>query len=170
MNAEALVSSLARLPEVLPALVSTVSDDDLHFRPADGGWSILEILCHLLDEEREDFRPRLRSTLEDPTREWRAIDPEGWVTQRLYSERDRATTLREILVERESSLAWLRSLQEPDWSQTHVHPRLGPLRAGNLLASWAVHDLLHYRQILRRLFERNREASGEYSSLYAGPW
>jgi len=33
---------------------------------------------HLVDEEEGDFRLRLRSTLEDPARDWPPIDPEGW--------------------------------------------------------------------------------------------
>ena len=49
------------------------------WRPHPEHWCLLEIVCHLYDEEREDFRARLRSVLEDPSRALPLSDPEAWV-------------------------------------------------------------------------------------------
>src|SRR5690606_10869240 len=130
---------------------------------------ILEVICHLADEEADDFRARTRLTLEDPAREWPKIDPEGWARDRNYNERDLSAELDRFAAARAESLAWLRSLHEPDWQSTHEHPR-GNLTAGDLMASWAAHDALHLRQIARRLHElAARDAPGRDIG-YAGPW
>ena len=49
-------------------------------------------------------------------------------------------------------------------------PKIGPIRAGDLLASWAAHDMLHLRQIAKRKFELIQQAGGEFTTDYAGPW
>jgi hypothetical protein len=131
---------------------------------------VLEILCHLADEEELDFRPRIESTLADPTRAWRPIDPERWVHERRYDEADWDATLARWSRERARSVAWLRDLPEGDWSVRHDHPRLGSLRAGDLLVSWVVHDALHARQIVRRAYERALRDGEGFGAEYAGPW
>src|SRR3972149_8762748 len=47
-------------------------------------WNLLEIVCHLYDEEREDFRTRLRQVSEQPELAFPSIDPIGWVSEREY--------------------------------------------------------------------------------------
>ena len=59
---------------------------------------------------------------------------------------------------------------EPDWERAHDHPRLGPLRAGDLMASWIAHDLLHIRKIVRVLWEHHGRDTASYDTRYAGEW
>ncbi|MFT5290786.1 MAG: hypothetical protein ACI8QS_002876 [Planctomycetota bacterium] len=166
-----LVSNLARQPEVLRALLTGIDGDRACAKGRDGGWSILEILGHLVDEEREDFPPRLFSTLEDPERAWNSIDPEGRVAERDWNRNGNVDELLWILMtERASALARLRVLPRPDWGRTSRHPSLGTLSAADLLVSWAAHDQLHVRQILRRLFELSQDSAGAGSTDYAGSW
>lgn len=159
---------LQRGAEAIRALVEGMTDAEARWRPPSGGWSVLEAICHLKDEETEDFRQRLRLTLEDPAKEWPKMDPEGWVRERRYQERSLKPELEGFLAERRKSLEWLRSLVAPDWSRTHQHPR-GALSAGDLLASWVAHDLLHVRQIARIQYEHARALAAPYRPDYAGP-
>lgn len=168
---EYLSASLARTPETLRALLTGLDEESARRRPESGGWSILEILGHLADEEREDFVPRLFSTLEDPTRAWSSIDPEGRVAERDWNANGSVEELLWIMTtERASALARLRVFPRPDWSRTYEHPALGPLSAADLLLSWVAHDQLHLRQILKRLFELAKKAAGGASTAYAGDW
>jgi len=160
---------MQRFPPALQALLAELPPEDARLRGPEGKWSILEVICHLADEEADDFRARTRLTLEDPARDWPKIDPEGWPRDRNYNERDLSAELDRFAAARTESLAWLRSLHEPDWQSTHEHPR-GDLTAGDLMASWAAHDALHLRQIARRLYElAARDAPGRDIG-YAGPW
>lgn len=172
MNANVLIASLARFPETLRALVIGLDDATLRRRGgADGSaWSIVEILCHLADEEHEDFRARLEMTLRDPTADWPKIDPEGAARARRYQEQSPRDALERFIAARAANLKWLASLGAVNWSQAAQHPRLGALRAGDLLASWAAHDLLHLRQITKRLYEAVGREAGEFTTGYAGEW
>jgi hypothetical protein len=167
MDVGALVARLAGLPAALDALLAGLPDRDWRWRPPEGGWSILEVVNHLADEEVEDFRARLRSTLEDPTRPWPSFDPEGAVVSRRTNERDPRESLARFRAERERSLAWLRSLVAPAWENTYAHPKRA-IRAGDLLASWAAHDARHLQQVGKRLYALAVRDGAPYSVGYAG--
>lgn len=160
---------LAQGAETIAALVAGVAPDEARRRPAPDAWSLLEVVCHLHDEEREDFRPRLDVVLHRPEEAWTRIDPAGWVTARRYNERDLAEALQGFVVERERSLAWLGSLTAPDWSREYQAP-FGRITAGDLLVSWAAHDLLHTRQLVELRRARLLTQAGPHSTQYAGDW
>lgn len=170
IHAGLLIDRLERTPDALRALCAMVHHTDVSWKPDERSWSLLEIVCHLADEETDDFRARLRSTLEDPAREWAPIDPEGWVSQRNYAEQDLSERVDRFESERAASIVWLRSLDHPDWAAERVHPRFGSMRAGDLLAAWAAHDALHLRQISRRLYQLARRDAGPFDPGYAGSW
>lgn len=170
MDAARLIEALDRFGRLLPAAVGGVDPDDMRWRPPGGGWSILEIVHHLLDEEVEDFRARLDSTLHDPGRPWPGIDPEGAAAERRYNDQNPESILGRFVEERTASVEWLRHLLNPDWEKTYEHPKIGPLRAGDLLVSWTAHDALHLRQIAKRLFQLAQRDGKGYDTSYAGGW
>jgi hypothetical protein len=155
---------------VVPTLLAGLDPDDLRARPGAEDWSLLEILHHLADEEREDFPLRLRLTLEDPARAWPPIDPPAWVAARSYNERNPDEVLALFLDARRENLGWLRSLKEPAWDNTHAHPSLGPMSALRLLQAWRAHDLLHLRQMLHRRWWLLERGAGAGELAYAGNW
>jgi hypothetical protein len=169
VNSQHLIAELARFPATLRALLDGLSDDEIRFRPAAGTWSILEIVTHLADEEVEDFRARLFRTLEDPNEPWDPIAPEQWVEERRYADGKLDEVLDRFCTERASSLEALDALEDPDWNAMHEHPVIGPLRAGDLLVSWVVHDKLHHHQLVTRLHEIVLRVGGGFSSRYAEP-
>ena len=169
MDAARLIESLEHTTAALSALLADVSPDDAGWRPDPGAWSIAEIVGHLLAEERDDFRPRLRSTLEDPRAPWPAIDPERAVRDARHAGQDLARLRRAFLEERRASMTWLKELDGVDWTPTYQHAEFGPITAGDLLASWAAHDVLHLRQITSRLFRLVEAAAAPHSPRYAGP-
>lgn len=175
MNAPAVIARLQGFPSALSASISIASPDDLRWKPPSGNWSILEILCHLADEEVEDFRARLAFILEQREGPPSAIDPEGWATSRRYNEQDHKAVLARFIQERAQSCTWLQSLcsssPPADWSLAYIHPKLGPLHAGDILSAWAAHDALHLRQIAKRLHEMAaRDAAPKFQTCYAGEW
>lgn len=169
MNPNQMIDALECTGRALLALAASATPEEMRLRPAAGKWSMLEILCHLIDEERDDFRLRVRSTLEDPARSWPPIHPEDWARDRDYNARPAAAMRDEFERERAISMAWLRGLRAPDWEQHRVHPSLGPLRAGDLLASWVAHDVLHLRQMAAARVAHLETVSAPYSTRYAQP-
>lgn len=168
MDTPALLARLDRFPSVLDALLAATPAADWRFRPPEAGWSLVEIVNHLVDEEVEDFRARTRSTLEDPSRPWAPNDPEGIVVSRRYQERDGAESLRRFAEERARSMVWLAAVVDGPWSNARSHPTAGPLHAGDLLASWVAHDARHLGQIAKRLHALAARDGAPYSVGYAG--
>ena len=168
MDLQQHIRSLKRFQTVLPALLNGLSEEQLRWKPESGNWSILEIVCHLADEEVEDFRQRVKLTLESPGSDWPPIDPEGVAVSRKYNQQDFAETLQRFLDERAKSVEWLESLPEnTDWNRSYEHPT-GTLRAGDVLSGWVAHDHLHTRQIAKRLYEMTEQASRPYLTKYGG--
>ena len=169
MDVDRLMSQMLEDGERVRTLVQGVSDRQARWKPDADSWSILEVVCHLLDEEREDFRVRLDYTLHRPGEPWPPIDPGGWVTERAYNEQDLEESLAQFLSERQASIAWLRGLAAPDWETTAEAP-WGLIRAGDIFASWVAHDLLHMRQLLELHWAYVTAKMVPYKPDYAGAW
>jgi hypothetical protein len=175
VNLERIIERMSVFPSALSCAVMGVSGEEARYKPAHpryaaGAWSMLEIVNHLVDEEVEDFRTRVELTLTDPAQPWPKIDPEGVAVSRRYNERDMDDSIARFISERGRSIAWLRTLRNPDWDRAHTHPEFGPIRAGDLMASWPAHDALHLRQISKRLYELAVRDGAGYSVRYAGEW
>lgn len=169
MNIHNAVSQLKAQGQAIAALVIELSPEETRWKPARDSWSVLEVLNHLVDEEIYDFRAHLDHILHTPEQTWPEIDPLGWVTLRHYNEGDLNKTLVRFETEREKSLTWLGELTTPDW-QTTVTLSWGTLSAGDMLASWLAHDLLHLRQLVELRYLITAVASQPYQLDYAGKW
>jgi hypothetical protein len=169
-NASAIIDRLARTAPAVRALTAIVSPEDARWRPGPEHWSVLEIACHLCDEEREDFGFRVRSTIETPESPWPPLDLKDVAQIRRYNERDLARAVDGFCAERDRNIAWLRSLPNPDWSRAYNHPKVGPVSAGELLAAWSAHDALHLRQLAKRLFNLAERDGAPHPTRYAGEW
>ncbi|MCO5186298.1 MAG: DinB family protein [Anaerolineae bacterium] len=170
MNPSQLCAQLAQQAETIKALTQSVSAESARWKPSPDSWSILEVVNHLLDEEREDFRVKVDILLHRPMDPWPPIDPEGWVTTRQYNERDFAESLAAFTAERERSLDWLQTLKSADWNAAGPAPWGGTIRAGDMLAAWVAHDLLHMRQLVELHYALTLEAAQPFGVRYAGQW
>ena len=169
MNLEHFIDRLTKNRAVFKGLAKDLQVEQARWKPSSDKWSILEVVNHLYDEEREDFRQRLQLLFRDPSQPWPPIDPPNWVVQRAYNERDPNTSLNNFLEERDKSLAWLKQLSEPNWQSYKDRPD-GTLSAGDLMASWVAHDFLHIRQIARLHWQYVSAVAEPYQTQYAGPW
>jgi hypothetical protein len=169
MDHEHLFHQLARHRAVFHDLLEKVGDAEVRWKPAPDKWCLLEVACHLLDEEREDFRARVQHVLMTPEAPLPQIDPPGWVTARRYMDQDFATVLERFLAERDKSVDWLWSLDAPPWRNAHPHPRFGPMSAELFLVNWVAHDHHHIRQINNLRYGYLHSTSPEPLD-YAGPW
>ncbi len=170
MDSSSLIGRLKAGAEMIHRLVDSLTADHACWKPAPGKWSIVEVAAHLLDEEREDFRVRLDLLLHEPGKTWPGIDPKAWVKERGYAERDLQETLGLFMEERKKSIEWLENLESPKWENVYEHPLLGAIRAGDILAAWTGHDLLHVRQIAGIHWEYVKHLAEPHVLDYAGEW
>jgi uncharacterized damage-inducible protein DinB len=169
MDVNYAVAQMTCQAQAIQALVEGVSDEQARWKPGPDDWSILEVINHLYDEEIEDFRAHLDLVLHHPNEPWSGIDPQGWVTARHYNERELQASLDNLRRARQESLAWLQSLLAPDWQAVRPAP-FGEIRAGDMLAAWVAHDLLHMRQLVELHWAYTTQQLQPYGVRYAGVW
>ena len=169
VNVQDFILRFTRNADAIGALAAGVEPEQARWRPEPDKWSITEVINHLYDEEREDFRMRLDITLHKPGETWPPIDPPGWAIERKYNERDLAESLERWQSERAKSIEWLGRIEAPDWERAYEHPKIGRLTAGDLLVSWLCHDFLHIRQLGRLHYLYAEHVAAPHSPAYAGP-
>jgi hypothetical protein len=132
---KALYQELQNSTEMIRALLFGITQAEACIRPDADSWSILEVTCHLYDEERQDFRDHLDLILHRQEEEWPAIDPQSWITERRYNEQNFTEMQQKFFAEREKSLEWLKGLSSADW-ETSYTSQFGSMKAGTMFASW----------------------------------
>jgi hypothetical protein len=126
-------------------------------------WSAYDIVGHLIHGERTDWIPRAELLLaHGETRPFTPFDRFAQFTN------SRGKSLHELLDifarARGDSLQRLESLRlrTADLERKGLHPELGRVNLGQLLATWVAHDLNHLAQIARVMGRQYTEA--------VGPW
>ncbi len=170
MNFDLFLTRFGATPDTLSTLLQDVPLELARWKPDANPWSMLEIVCHMADEERRDFRPRLQSLLFDEPAgsSITPIDPPAWVIEGNYQARDLTSSLSDFQLERQQSLAWLRSLPA-DFKLERTAPDR-EISAGQVLYSWLAHDYLHIRQITRLHYDFLAFKAQAYDIGYAGTW
>jgi len=168
MNTSYIIRELDLNKVTFEQRLKVKSQEEIYWKPNPEHWCLLEIVCHLVDEEVEDFRTRVKTAL-IPDLPFVPIDPEGWVTSGAYIAQDYDAKVSAWLAEREKSLHWLQSLGMVNWESSLDHPELGPISAYRFLANWLTHDHIHIRQILKVKQAYLAHISGQ-DLRYAGNW
>ncbi len=170
MHHVTIARQLAQQTQTIRSLAAGITVEQARWKPSLVDWSILEVINHLYDEEREDFRPRVAYILHGTGEAPAAIDPVAWVTERGYNERTLAQSLQNFLEERERSVAWLHELPQSGWDNSYAHPSGFTISARQMLACWAAHDLLHARQLVELHYAWHQTQVAPLSLVYAGDW
>lgn len=154
---------LARTPTALRGLLSGVPEAWARADEGPGTWSPYDIVGHLIHGERCDWLPRIRRLLEHG--ETVAFDPFDRFAQfRESGGRPLDELLDEFTAARARSLVDLAALRlaPADLARAGTHPAFGRVTLGQLLSTWAVHDLGHLAQACRAMAGRYRDD--------VGPW
>lgn len=160
---EQAIAILSRTPSTLKSLLRGLAADWTMGNEGPDTWSPFDIIGHLIHGEETDWIPRARIILEHG--ESRAFEPFDRFAQ---FEKSKGKSLEELLDKFESlrnrNLAALEQMNiRPDQlARRGTHPELGIVTLGELLATWAAHDLSHIAQAVRVMCKQYSEA--------VGPW
>ena len=157
------VALLERTPATLDALLRGMPVPWLACDEGPETWSPYVVVGHLIHGEKTDWIPRARRILDDG--EKKAFDPFDRFAQLRDSKgKSLAELLDEFSILRRKSLDQLAELKlgERDLERRGRHPELGAVTLGELLATWAVHDLDHVAQMYSAL-------AGSHDTD-VGPW
>lgn len=154
---------LERTPKVLKNLLSDLPDEWVHGDEGQNTWSPFDVIGHLIHGEKTDWMVRAEIILgSSPHKEFVPFD------RFAQFESNRGKTLKALLAEfealRKANLKSLRSknLSLADLNLQGIHPELGVVTLGHLLAAWVVHDLGHIAQISRVMAKQYKDE--------VGPW
>jgi len=154
---------LSRTPATLRALLEDLPVAWLEADEGEGTFSPRDVVGHLIHGEKTDWVPRLRLILASgETQPFVPFDRFGF--REAIRERPMGALLAEFESLRAANMSTLRelALTPAQLALRGRHPELGPVTLGQLLATWAVHDLNHIGQVVRVMSKR-------YSAA-VGPW
>lgn len=157
------IEILERTPRVLRALLEGLSEPWLTGNEGPATFNAYDVLGHLIDGEEEDWIPRLRILLEHgPSKPFEPFD------RFQFKEKTKGKSVGELLQTfdelRRENLAALDhlNLEPAQYELKGTHPEFGPVTVGQLIATWAAHDLGHIGQIARALAKQYKTT--------VGPW
>jgi uncharacterized damage-inducible protein DinB len=160
-----VVAILSRSPAALGAMLDGLPEALLTRRPGENAFSALDVLGHLIHGEKTDWVPRIQLILSrGATQPFVPFDRYG------FRDAIRGRSAKSLLAEfeslRRSNLSFLQglSLTSAQLSLRGQHPELGPVTLGQLVATWAVHDLNHVGQVARVISGRYAEAVGPWKA------
>jgi hypothetical protein len=160
-----VVAILSRTPAVLDGMLRRLPEALLTTRARPDTFSPLDVLGHLISGEKTDWVPRIKLILKSGTAEpFAPFDRFGFREAILGRAADEL--LAEFASLRASNLAFLKdlSLTTEQRSLQGLHPDFGPVTLGQLLTTWAVHDLNHISQVARVVSGRYAEAVGPWKA------
>jgi hypothetical protein len=159
-----ITALLARTPAMLDALLRDLPEAWTRRNEGGESWSAYDVVGHLIHGEKTDWIPRARIILEHG--ESRPFDKFDRLAQfRDSEEKSLDALLDEFAQLRASNLDTLRgmNLRDDDLARRGTHPALGTVTLGQLLATWAGHDLTHLHQISRVMAHQLREDVGPWT-------
>lgn len=157
------IEILSQTPPTVKSLLGNLSDEWIFASEGEGKWSPFEIVGHYIHAEETDWIPRAEIILAQGAN--RTFEPfDRFAHLERFKDHNLSELLEIFAAMREKSIEKLRS-----WNLTNeqlklrgVHPDLGECTLEQLLATWAVHDLTHIRQIVIVLAKQYTENVGEW--------
>jgi hypothetical protein len=162
-NMKEAIEILERTPETLEAMLSGLSEGWLTSNEGEGTWNPSEVIGHLIDGEKYNWVSRLKIMLaETEDKSFPVFDRFSHLKD--YVNLSTEDRLNEFSRLRKENIKELKDLivDERQFELTGFHPEYGEVKARQLIATWAVHDLTHISQITRVLAKRYTKD--------VGPW
>jgi hypothetical protein len=158
------VAILERTPASLRALLDGLPEMWVRATEGDGTWSPYDVIGHLIHGERTDWIPRARHILAGETRAFEPFDRTAQFTESQgKSLGELLATFADLRRENVEALAGMK-LTDDDLARKGLHPELGEVTLGQLLATWVVHDLDHVAQVARTMAKVYSQATGPWSA------
>lgn len=143
---EQWIDDIALLPERIRNEIDGCSDDVLLTPYRKDGWTLREVIAHLLDSHTNAFiRLKLALTEDNPT--IRPYDQNAWVEIEKQFDIPLELTLQMLEDTHEKMVRIYQSLDEEQWKRTYVNPESGSFSLAKSAALYAWHSNHHLAHI-----------------------
>jgi uncharacterized damage-inducible protein DinB len=140
------IDHLARLSDELRAAVNGLNDEQLDTPYRDGGWTVRQVVHHLVDSHVNAY-VRMKLALTEDNPEIKAYDEKAWSESEDARNGPADFSMTLIAALHERWVWWLRTLADDDLSRTLRHPELGEVSVDFLLQLYAWHGRHHVAHI-----------------------
>lgn len=157
------IEIISQTPATIQSLLGNLSDDWIYASDGENNWSAFDIIGHYIHGEETDWIPRAEIILAQ--RENTTFEPFDRFAQFETSKNKKLPELLETFAGlRQKNIETLKSwnLTGEQLKLKGIHPELGEVTLEQLLATWAVHDLTHIRQLVSVLAKQYAENVGAW--------
>jgi hypothetical protein len=144
---DTLLDRLQCFPDAVAAWLDRWPVERRRIRPAGGGFSLVEQLCHLRDLEREGFVVRIRRIVDEDMPELQEIDGSSLAIERDYRSQDARAAWRDWRTARQETVALLRAALPRHAARTGIYGGFGVVTLAELARGIAAHDESHREEM-----------------------
>lgn len=151
------ITLMQRTMKTIGHLVRSTSVEDMTtWRDGgEGGWTALEVLCHLRDFNAI-FHERARLVIEEENPKFIPRQHLQMVIDGKYNEQDPIAVLEDMMAERARLVAFYEARTPEELQRTGVHAEYGLLTLYDLMQQVGHHDADHTEQITRILLLKQK--------------
>lgn len=140
------IAHLRSLPDQVEAICAGLTEEQMRRAPQDGGWSAIEIICHLRDAAAEEGL-RIRRMMEEENPTLAPYDQEAWAAERRYRGEDPSRALTALRAFWTGLAYQLEQLPPEAWDRRGFHPESGPTSVRERAQRAAEHARDHLTQL-----------------------
>lgn len=141
-----MINRIRKLPANLEAEVAGLKDNQLDTPYRDGGWTVRQVVHHLVDSHMNSMiRMKLILTEDHPT--LRPYDQEEWAELPDTSRLAIKGSLHELKALHQRWCYLLDQLTDQQWTRTGYHPENGDMLLEDFLKIYSHHGENHLKQI-----------------------
>ncbi len=142
----AQIDAYESAPAKIASAIEGLSEERLLFSPAQGEWSIHEVLVHLPDSEIFVYE-RMRRILAEDHPVLQAFSEEMWASNLDYRNQDAQLALDLFRAICRSNAAFMRTLPSSAWKRTGSHTERGEMSLFDIFTTFLGHGEIHLKQI-----------------------
>jgi uncharacterized damage-inducible protein DinB len=140
------IATITAFPARLTALVTPLTDAQLHFRPDEKEWSVLENIGHLIEIDPL-YVNRIDRILSEERPVFAPFDPDAGVRAADYQHQNVSDLLATYVAQRQATIDGLSTIELDELTRVGIHAKFGEVSVARLVELLAGHDEIHYTQI-----------------------
>jgi hypothetical protein len=161
----AAISVIGSTPAVLRALLEVLPQDVID-EPNEAGWSLKDVVAHLVDVEDGVMVERIERMLHEEQPFIESIDPPARLIESGYRKRELVELLSDLDNMRTRHIRWLEGLTADELARSGEHDTVGKIKVIDIAHQWAAHDMAHLRQVALMIQQHLAPLMGNTRAFY----
>jgi transcriptional regulator with XRE-family HTH domain len=141
------IAALAAMPSKLKDIVAMIPRDAWTRRPGNGGFSLVEHVCHLRDIDEDGYRERVGRILTEERPSLPDIDGDALASERDYQSQDLEAALSAFAAARWQISARLAKLTPEERRRTGLMAAIREITIDGVVGAMMAHDSEHLDQL-----------------------